>query len=123
MLQSMRGNSKGPIVSGLLPKAATIGEVGLGSVLRVRFHAVPRQYQTDRYRPNKGLCNGASPCIGPHFANYPVAVLFRFLDARCIQYHANSLLWPIPHREVSATLEPVQRRSRESLDRAIRLLR
>ena len=74
-------------------------------------------------RPNKGLCNGASPCIGPHFANYPVAILFRFLDARCIQYHANSLLWPIPHREVSATLEPVQRRSRESLDRAIRLLR
>lgn len=51
MLRSMRGNSKGLVVSGLMPKAATIGEVRLGPVLRVRFHVVPRQYQTDRYRP------------------------------------------------------------------------
>ncbi len=52
MLRSMRGNSKGLVVSGLMPKAATIGEVRLGPVLRVRFHVVPRQYQTDRYRPH-----------------------------------------------------------------------
>ena len=57
MLRSMRGNSKGLVVSGLMPKAATIGEVRLGPVLRVRFHVVPRQYQTDRYRPHSGYSN------------------------------------------------------------------
>ena len=57
MLRSMRGNSKGLVVSGFVPKAATIGEVRLGPVLRVRFHVVPRQYQTDRYRPN--FCRSA----------------------------------------------------------------
>ena len=52
MLRSMRGNSKGLVVSGLMPKAATIGEIRLGAVPRVCFHVVPRQYQTDRYRPH-----------------------------------------------------------------------
>lgn len=61
--------------------------------------------------------------MDPSFANLPNAALFRFRDARCIQNYPNGFLWPIPHREVSATLEPVQRRSREGFDRAIRLLR